>query len=292
MLDANFPLPTKPLHQSREYAQALDLVAADTTTLADGTLVVRRTLAKMPVAMLPRAQIPQNFLKDSINAAGLQRTVLAITPDHPAPWLANLGAVAVMSPVHVATLDLMGDMRARMHQKWRNRLRFAERQNLRITRQNLPSKPNNWLLLQDQRQQGARGYSAWSEALTLAYAKANRGSAKLFTAFDGKTPVAAMLFLRHGDSATYHVGHATDEGRACSAHNLLLWEGMNWLASKGVTSLELGQVNTDRTPGLARFKLGAGATLRPLGGTWIWWPPLGRTLSPLKLLDQKLMRAS
>ncbi|WP_294225914.1 GNAT family N-acetyltransferase [uncultured Shimia sp.] len=267
------------------------MTEAQTKTLADGTLVLRRTIAGVPLAMLPRATVEKETLAGLVREAGLRRDVLVINPDHPAPWLGDLGAVPVMTPTQVAELDLTGDLRGQMHQKWRNRLVFAEGQGLRLTRQNLPYKPDNWILQQDAQQQATRGYATWSEALTLAYSKANRGSAKLFMAFDGKEPVAAMLFLRHGDSATYHISHTTEAGRAASAHNLLLWEGMSWLASKGVTTLELGQVDTEKAAGLARFKLGTGATLRPLGGSWIWWPPLGKLLSPLKYLDRALMAA-
>ncbi len=291
MLDVSLPLPARPLQQSDEYRQALSMTEAQTKTLADGTLVLRRTIAGVPLAMLPRATVEKETLAGLVREAGLRRDVLVINPDHPAPWLGDLGAVPVMTPTQVAELDLTGDLRGQMHQKWRNRLVFAEGQGLRLTRQNLPYKPDNWILQQDAQQQATRGYATWSEALTLAYSKANRGSAKLFMAFDGKEPVAAMLFLRHGDSATYHISHTTEAGRAASAHNLLLWEGMSWLASKGVTTLELGQVDTEKAAGLARFKLGTGATLRPLGGSWIWWPPLGKLLSPLKYLDRALMAA-
>ena len=86
-------------------------------------------------------------------------------------------------------------------------------------------------------------------------------------------------------------GHTTAAGRAVSAHTLLLWQAADWLASKGHDRLDLGLINTEDAPGLARFKLGAGACARPLGGTWIWWPPLGRTLRPLAALDRRLMRA-
>ena len=291
MLDAALPLSPRPLHQSTEYRQALRLTEAKTTTLADDTLVLRRTLKGIPVAMLPRATVSKETLPEMIRAAGLRRDLLVISPDHPAPWLGDIGAVAVMSPTYVADLDLTGDLRAQMHQKWRNRLTAAGKQGLRVTRQNLPVKPDNWILQQDAQQQSARGYATWSDALTLAYSKANRGSAKLFTAFDGKEQIAAMLILCHGDRATYHVSHATHAGRDASAHNLLLWEAMTWLVKKGVSRLELGQVDTEKAAGLARFKLGTGAKVRPLGGTWLWWPPLGKTLAPLKFLDQKQMRA-
>ncbi|MCP4821105.1 MAG: GNAT family N-acetyltransferase [Shimia sp.] len=284
MFDACPPLAAPSLHQSAQYADALRLFGAQTNRLADGTLVLRRKVNRVPIAMLPRARLHPDTLRGLVKTAGLNNAVWLLNPDHPAPWLADLGAVAVMTPAHIAELPLTGDLRAQMHQKWRNRLTFAERQGLRVTRQNLPDKPDQWLLEQDRKQQKSRSYSTWPEALTLTYARANKGDAKLFIAFDGAAPVAAMLILRHGQSATYHVSHTTDDGRKKCAHNLLMWEAMQWLAAKGVTTLDLGQVDTEKAAGLARFKLGTGARLRPLGGTWLWWPPLGKTLKPLKYL--------
>ncbi|CUH53231.1 GNAT family N-acetyltransferase [Shimia marina] len=289
MFDAQMPLPAKPLQQSGEYRQAVTMVGGQSVTLSDGTLVLQRRFGKLPVALLPRAQLCRDTLGDNLRAANLHKSLLVISPDHPAPWLASLGAVGLMSPSYVAQLSLTGDLRAQMHQKWRNRLTFSQSQNLRITRQNLPSKPDIWLLQKDQDQQSARGYKTWSEELTRAYGRANPGAAKLFTAFDGKHEVAAMLFLCHGRSASYHIGHSTPHGRSLCAHNLLLWEAMQWLSAKGVTQLELGTIDTDKAPGLARFKLGTGAKPRALGGTWGWWPPLGRLMSPLNLLDRRLM---
>ena len=295
MFDACPELPQIPIQQSDEYRKALKLTKTQTSSLVDGTLALRRKLAGVPVAMLPRAQISMEtlpgLLRSPQKGPALHKHLLVLNPDTPSPWLGKLGAVPVMTPQVIAELSLQGDLRAKLHQKWRNRLKFAEQQELRITRQNMTLKSDQWLLEQNRNQQKERGYTTWPDALTLAYADANPGAAKLFTAFSGKTPVAAMLFLRHGHNATYHLSHSSALGRACSAHNLLMWQGMRWLASKGVSHLDLGVVATDEAPGLARFKLGTGASLRRLGGTWLWWPPLGRTLSPLALLDQKLMRS-
>lgn len=284
MFDAPPPSASLPLHQSPKYAEALRLIGTQTNRLADGTLLMRRTMYRMPVAMLPRARLHRDTLPGLVTTSGLRKSLWVLNPDHPAPWLADLGAVAVMTPSHVAELDLTGDMRAQMHQKWRNRLAFAEKQNLRVTRQNLTDKSDRWLLDQDHKQQQTRGYTTWPEALTLAYAQANKGDAKLFTAFIGKEQIAALLILRHGTGATYHISHSSDAGRERSAHNLLLWEAMQWLAAKGVATLDLGLVDTEKSAGLARFKLGTGAKLRPLGGTWLWWPPLGKTLRPFRHL--------
>ncbi len=76
-----------------------------------------------------------------------------------------------------------------------------------------------------------------------------------------------MLFVLHPPHASYHIGWAGDPGRATHAHNLILWQAMGALAADGITALDLGLVETDTAPGLARFKIGAGACVRPLGAT-------------------------
>jgi lipid II:glycine glycyltransferase (peptidoglycan interpeptide bridge formation enzyme) len=78
-----------------------------------------------------------------------------------------------------------------------------------------------------------------------------------------------MLFLRHGTTATYHIGWTSRDGRAASAHNLILWDACARLAARGVRQLDLGIIDTETAPGLARFKLGTGAQPVRTGGTWL-----------------------
>ncbi|MEX0366202.1 MAG: GNAT family N-acetyltransferase [Ruegeria sp.] len=287
MLSAASP----PLQQSPEFAAALRAIGRPPLPLPDGTLALRRRICGLPVTMLARSRPCPNALPDLLKEAGLQNTLLVLSPDDPTRDLAHLGAVPVMSPATLAELDLTGDLRANLRGKWRNRLVHAEKQNLRVTRQNMPLDPAHWLFKEATAQQRQRGYRSWPTDLTLAYARENPGQAKLFTAFAGKTPVAAMLFLCHGRAATYHIGHTTARGRHHSAHTLLMWEAMRWLARKGHHRLDLGLISTEDAPGLARFKLGTGAQARPLGGTWLWWPRLGKTLRPLAALDARLMQS-
>jgi len=256
-------------------------------------LVLHRRLAGLAVAMLSRAKIEcPHLLGDQLREAGLHRHLILLSPEQPTPKLAQIGAVPLMTPGFVAHIDLTPAQdvrRAGLHQKWRNRLVYGEGQGLQIRRQNLPLKADHWLLLADAVQQSNRGYRNWPVPLTLAFARENPSSAKLFTAFEGREAVAAMLFLRHGTRATYHIGHITARGRALCAHNLLLWQATRWLAAQGHTSVELGLIDTRNAPGLARFKLGAGASVHKLGGTWGWWPPMGRMLRLLAGLDRRQM---
>jgi lipid II:glycine glycyltransferase (peptidoglycan interpeptide bridge formation enzyme) len=77
-----------------------------------------------------------------------------------------------------------------------------------------------------------------------------------------------MLFLIHGQVASYHMGWASEEGRTLNAHNALLWKAMAYLKAEGVSRLDLGGVNTHDLPGISRFKLGAGGQVVTLAGTY------------------------
>lgn len=294
----NRPDTQGTLPQSEEFLHALRATGQDPLVLErmNNAVVLRqRFWGRLDVAMVNRAHIANPLrLLENLQEEGLRRTPVILSPEAPTPDLAQLGAVPLFSPGHIARLDLSRSperRRAALHQKWRNRLRHAETQGLRLTRQNMPVDPNHWLLTADCAQQSQRGYRSWPLALTLAYAQANTGMAKLFQAFDGKEPVAAILVLRHGRDATYHIAHTTARGKALSAHNLLMWEAMSWLSAQGCKTLDLGLINTEDAPGLARFKLGTGASLHRLGGTWVIWPPMGRLLAPLARLDRRMMGA-
>ncbi|MEM7058470.1 MAG: GNAT family N-acetyltransferase, partial [Pseudomonadota bacterium] len=90
----------------------------------------------------------------------------------------------------------------------------------------------------------------------------------VFTAYSEEDPIAAMLFRLHGRRATYHIGWTGPEGKRLNAHNLLMWTAMTRLPKAGVERLDLGGLNTEDVPGIARFKLGSGARPVTLHGTW------------------------
>jgi hypothetical protein len=52
------------------------------------------------------------------------------------------------------------------------------------------------------------------------------------------------------------------------AGTLLAWLGLLALQEAGATCADLGQVDTERSAGLARFKLGTGAEVFVPCGTW------------------------
>ncbi|MEM7684556.1 MAG: lipid II:glycine glycyltransferase FemX [Paracoccaceae bacterium] len=196
---------------------------------------------------------------------------LFLTPDTDrADPLAEARFRRVMTPYATVMLDLKRPpegLRAALHQKWRNRLAAAERTGLLIRRIDRQPKLYSWLLEAEIAQQRRLKYRALPPALVPAWQAAG-GDLRVYTAEkDGQT-VGAMLFLIHGKTATYHIGWSNDQGRAASAHNLLLWTAMRKLPRLGIECLDLGGLNTDDSPGVARFKLGTGGSVKSLCGTW------------------------
>lgn len=199
--------------------------------------------------------------------------------------LSRAGLVRVMSAASIAQLDLTGGphaRRARMHQKWRNCLVKAEGTGMKVLRDPLPPEPRHWLLLAEAEQRRARRYKGLPPAFAAGFVQANPGFAQVFTAYHRGENVAAMLFLQHGASATCYIDHTTEAGRKVNAQTLLLAQAGDWLAENGVDMIDLGMVDTVNAPDLARFKLGAGAAVRKLGGTWIY----GRWLAPFARLGR------
>jgi lipid II:glycine glycyltransferase (peptidoglycan interpeptide bridge formation enzyme) len=104
------------------------------------------------------------------------------------------------------------------------------------------------------------------------YAKARQVPAKTILTMRadlGRERVAGMLFLIHGESATYQVGWTNDQGRDLHAHHLVLWHAIEELKSRGVRILDLGGVNTQRSAGVARFKIRTGGRVVTFAGTYI-----------------------
>nr|WP_070959605.1 GNAT family N-acetyltransferase [Hyphomonas sp. Mor2] len=177
----------------------------------------------------------------------------------------------IMQGAELAMIDLLApdQMRARLHQKWRNQLKKGEKSSLAVIDQPLDGKRHAWFLDAEQAQQLTRKYRAHPTGFLLAFASANPGQARLYTAMLGQQPVAAMLVLKHGAMATYQAGVTTEAGRKQCAHNLLLWRIMCDLQKRGMRQLDLGRA--DLSTGLRRFKRGTGARIETLPGTFLSW---------------------
>tara|TARA_R110002096_G_scaffold328994_1_gene522959 strand:- start:383 stop:994 length:612 start_codon:yes stop_codon:yes gene_type:complete len=197
------------------------------------------------------------------------------TPDNQLAFK-KAGYRRVMSGFSTAWLDLRPtaeELRVALKGKWRNQLVGAEKSDIEISIGGRKEHQYSWLLEKEAEQRSDRRYQATPLGLVPAFVKAvtPKSSSRILsvTAISGKRKVAGALFLLHGNSATYHIGWAGDEGRKANAQNRVLWEGILALKEAGIHFLDLGGLNTADLAGIARFKLGLGAEPITLAGAFI-----------------------
>ena len=181
----------------------------------------------------------------------------------------------VMTGYSTVTLDLRQSreqLRAALDGKWRNRLVAAESAGLTVQRLGANPAQFRWLLEQEETMREQRGVEGLPSGFIEHYIQARKSAAQtvltLRADHQGER-VAAMMFLLHGTAATYQVGWSNDTGRELNAHNLLLWHAIEALKQRGIRQLDLGGVNTARSAGIARFKLGTGGQPVILAGTYL-----------------------
>jgi hypothetical protein len=266
--------PRHALMQDPAFAQALRLCGQTPVRLPGGLTLLHRRIAGMHLCMLPRAAPPPD-LKEQMRAVGLHRAPLILSPERASALPPCLRLRGTRTTAIWTILGTSEDRRRQLHPKWRNQLAKAETQGMRITHHRLPADPCSDVLRMAGIQARARGYSCWPAPLSAAFAAVAPEQTHLFRASLGGSEIAHMLFITHGQDATYHLGHTTDKGRSTGAHNLLMWHAAWHLAGCGIARIDLGLVNGE-TPGLDRFKLRTGAAPIRTGGTYLYWQPFAR----------------
>jgi Acetyltransferase (GNAT) domain len=250
---------------------------ADGRPIACLQVAERRLVGPVGVALLLRGSV---WLEPGSRAAaepavieGVRRHVgrraLVWSPEAPSLSVRR----ALVTGYSTAWLDLGAGpetLRRGLAADWRACLRQAEAGPLAVRAD--PGRSGvDWLLDRNEAHRRQVGYRGPSRGFLGQLARTAREAGELMAlvAVDDSEPVAGVMLLRHGASATYEVGYASASGRALRATHLLLWRAAELLASRGVRWLDLGGIATDRSPGIARFKLGMGGTVATLPGTFL-----------------------
>ncbi|WP_413288417.1 GNAT family N-acetyltransferase [Bdellovibrio sp. HCB337] len=73
-----------------------------------------------------------------------------------------------------------------------------------------------------------------------------------------KCPIAGIVVMKHGTSASYRVGWNSPEGRDNQAHYLLVWNAIELLKKQSIETFDLGGIlaQDQDTKGFNTFKLG------------------------------------
>ena len=161
------------------------------------------------------------------------------------------------------------ELRGRLRGSWRRDLAAAERHGLAVRRAR-DAQSLDWLIGRAETHRRRRGYAGPTsgEIRAVLAALPRRRKDLLLLIAGGAEPIAGVLFLIHGTTATYLLGWTGPEGRRLHAHNLLLWRAVEMLRERDLRWLDLGVVDAS-APGLARFKIGMGGELMTLAGTFM-----------------------
>ncbi|MFP4387130.1 MAG: GNAT family N-acetyltransferase, partial [Alphaproteobacteria bacterium] len=113
-----------------------------------------------------------------------------------------------------------------------------------------------WLMKQYLRDKSVRKYDGPSLKTMLALGESfSRGKNMMIgCALLDNNPIAGILLLIHGSSATYQIGYTSGAGRENRAHYVLLWAAIEQLKKQNVQELDLGGVNAKDAEGVMRFK--------------------------------------
>lgn len=258
-----------PLQQHPSFGEALKRLGTNVQRISISGAAPTQMIKRFGIAFAPRGP-----LWNVEDADALRRSPLRIiNAEYPSNIYHEAGFRRIMTPAHVAELNLCDTCwLTKATGKWRNAWRKSQKSALKLQHASFDQTVHDWLLTEDRLQQRQKGFRALPHSIIHAYAATNRDKVILFTARQKDNPVAAMLFLEHGPVATYHLGWTSSAGRGANAHYALLMHAADYFAERSITRLDIGTVDTENTPGLARFKIGSGAQVRALGGTWIRMP--------------------
>ncbi|MFN4192639.1 MAG: GNAT family N-acetyltransferase [Tabrizicola sp.] len=257
-----------PLQQSAPYAAALEGCGARVrwaeTDSGPVLMVERGRLRLISRIRLPGRDADMAQQRHALRRLARWPGLTVVTPE---TGVRGFGLLPLVTPMHHAIWALGPDLRARMARTWRDHLAGAERAGLAVRRGGRATL--DALIRAEAVQRAERRYRALPEAFTRALPAADL---RLWEWRQGGEVQAAMCFVVHGASASYHLSWGSGLARKAGVHGLMLTRAAEALREEGVRWLDLGSVDTERAPGLARFKLGTGARLHRLGATALVLP--------------------
>jgi hypothetical protein len=196
---------------------------------------------------------------------------LSDTPEH-RDLMRKVGKRRMVTGLSTAWLDITKtseELLRGFSGNWRNMLRAGKRANLKTRIRDDGKGVSTHLAAYDAFRQQKRFVGPPSELIRSMSENGSKGDIVTLTAGTTQQIVAGILFVRHGNSATYYTSWNSDEGRNSRAHNVLLWRAIQELRERGIKWLDLGGLNTESAAGVARFKIGLGGEIVTLSGTYL-----------------------
>lgn len=168
-----------------------------------------------------------------------------------------------LQPVRTVVADLTqteDELLDHLHHKHRYNINLAQRKG--VTIEESDDAEVFWRLLQqtaehdDFRTHGMLYYKK-----LLRYFGQSEGDLRTrqFVALQGGRPIASVIIMEHGRTATYLHGAMDREHRSLMAPHLMHWELMKRYKQRGFAWYDFWGIDSAKWPGVTRFKLGFGA---------------------------------
>ena len=283
------------LQQAWDYGSSLKLLGVpvlrarvlnEGQQVAQAQFIVRKWGKLGAVALCTRGPIWSKHLTpedESLVYKALKKTLplkgirfMAVTPEVAEGQAHGLHPMRrIMSGMSTVMLDInlpMPEIRAQLEGRWRTSLVGAEASDMKVHRVGTNEGQYRWLLDNEKQQRVDKQLEGLPIPFFDMYVQSRKQPAKNILTLRsdlGRDRIAAMMFLIHGEAATYQVGWTSDQGRELNAHHLILWRAIEELRERGIRVLDLGGVNTIRSAGVARFKMRTGGKILTLAGTYI-----------------------
>ncbi len=286
---ANEPLSGAFL-QSSEWADFQEAAGAHVLRYQDGeTCLANVILRPLPfgrtAAAIMRGPLfsgSQNNVDDLLSA--IKKTgaitlqidpLTATAPTGAKPFHARSPQTTLLLDLHQTEEELL----AAMHEKTRYNIRYAQRAGVTVRRGGAELFSELWTLLEAAatrdrfRTHPKHYYETMVRVLAGDPTEQQHTTAQILLAEYQGSPVAGMILLTFGKTATYLHGGSANEHRNVMAPHLLQWEGIRVAKSLGYHTYDFWGIapegaTTHPLAGVTRFKRGFGGTTWSAPDSW------------------------
>lgn len=201
-----------------------------------------KNLAKEQKSIFIKMEPLQDSTIELLYGAGLKKSSKEIQPHH-----------SVILDLEKSEEELL----AGMHHKTRYNIKVAEKSGIKIN-----SSDDVEAFLKLLRKTAKRDkFSAHNETYyrkLLEFFQKGNLKTDLVLAYHAEKPVAGAIVMTAGDTCYYMHGASDHDFRAMMAPYALHWEMVKYLKKQGLKTYDFWGIDTQKYPGVTRFKLGWG----------------------------------
>jgi len=156
------------------------------------------------------------------------------------------------------------ELLSNLNGKWRNMLRKAQKSDIEVKKFSGTGMPLSKIIDLYKKTQSLKGFSGINEDLLKEILSKESPTWKptSYLCFDknikndNEEPIGMLVSIIHGTTATYLISYTDEIGRKFNANYLMLWNSIIDAKSDGSKYYDLGGLNKNTTPGVAKFKRG------------------------------------